>query len=97
MVDRTENQEAGRQQADYQPPKDQPATTIGRGGEGGPYAVAQSSKVVRLADFRERTDENPQVWQCGCGSQEWFLSSAGEVVCVGCRCESTILEVRRRE
>lgn len=37
-----------------------------------------------------------EVWQCGCGAQEWLLSANGAAICIGCRCESTIIEVRRR-
>src|SRR6185437_1565140 len=54
-----------------------------------------SKNVVHLADFRRETLDNPQVWECGCGSQEWFLCEDGDAVCVACGCGSSILQVRR--
>lgn len=37
----------------------------------------------------------PVVYECGCGSQKWFILNDLSIVCTECRCETTVLKAER--
>jgi putative component of toxin-antitoxin plasmid stabilization module len=58
--------------------------------QGVAWIVSENILPWRFGDPQPKREG---VWECGCGSQLWYLKSNGEVVCTQCLCVTTKLRV----